>query len=164
MDAESLLLTHAEVAVAVAGFATVAAVLQRPLGPIRRNRFYTILLSSLQEILGCLVPVWLSNVDFAGGALWRTASMSYLGFSVLLTAFLIQPTLKLGRQAGVVINAGVTVLIYSLAATSFGCQLVNLFAIPVSGFGWYYASLLAGLIVIFIVFAEVATEEDQGHT
>lgn len=162
MDAEALLLTHAEVAVAVAGFATVVAVLQRPLGPIQRNRFYTILLGSLQQIMVCLIPVWLSNVGFEGGALWRTASLLYLAFASSLGAFLIQPTLRLGRQAGMVINAPVTAVIYTFVVVSYGGVLVNLFAVPVPGFGWYYTSVMAGLITIFIVFAEVATGRDPG--
>ena len=161
MDTESLLLTHAEIAVAVAGFASVAAVLQRPLMEIQRNRFYTILLVSLQQILGGLGAVWLSRLGLEGSQLWRTASALYLGLAVLVGLFLIMPTVRLGAKAGIVINAAITVVIYSVAIASYTVLLVNLFIVPEPGFGLYYASMLAGLLSGFIVFAEIATQRDE---
>jgi len=161
LDSESLLLTHAEIAVAVAGFSAVAAVLQRPLGAVRRTLFYGILLLSLQQILGCLVPVWLSRLDLVGATLWRTASSLYFALALLIGLLLIVPTIRRGFQAAIVINVPATVLIYSLAVAAYVLLLVNLFVVPAPGFGLYYASMLTGLIAVFIVFADVATREDD---
>ena len=57
MGVDSILLTHAEITVALAGFASVAAVLRRPLSPIQRQRFFSILFGALALVLGSLVPV-----------------------------------------------------------------------------------------------------------
>jgi hypothetical protein len=160
MDVESLLLTHAQIAVAVAGFAGIAAVLQRPLMAVQRNRFYSILLLSLQQILGGLVPVLLLKVGYTGSELWRIASISYLAMAFFIGIFLAAPTIKHGTRAGRVINPVVTGAIYSLAAISYAVLLVNLLMINAPVFGFYYTSMLAGLVAAFIVFADVATLED----
>ena len=57
MGIDSILLTHAEVAVALAGFASVAAVLRRPLSPVHRQRFFAILFAALVLVLGSLVGI-----------------------------------------------------------------------------------------------------------
>lgn len=160
MDVESLLLTHAEIAVAVAGFAGIAAVLQRPLMAVQRNRFYSILLLSLQQILGGLTPVLLLNLGYSGSELWSIASTFYLAIALGVGIFLAFPTIKHGASTGRLLNPVMTWAIYSLAAISYAVLLVNLLVINAPGFGLYYTSMLTCLIAVFIIFADVATRED----
>jgi hypothetical protein len=161
VDPESLLLTHSEIAVAVAGFAGVAAVLQRPLLAVQRNRFYSILLLSLLQILGGLVPILLTNVGVSGAELWRISSVSYLAMATAMGIFLAGPTVKHGARAGRVINPVVTGAIYSLGAAAYAVLLANLLLIPAPGLRLYSPAMLAGLVSSFIVFADVATRDDS---
>ena len=156
---DSILLTHAQVAVSLAGFASVAAVLQRPLSPVQRSRFITILFLSLLQILGGLVPVWLSALYVVDSELWRTTSALYLVASLVLGLVLLYPLRALGgRGSGmIVMNVSMTVIVWLLYLCAFGTLLVNLFASPAPGFVLYYASLIAGMITVFIAFADVAT-------
>jgi len=56
---QSILETHAEVAMALGGFASVAAALGRPLSALRRQRFLALLFLALTLVLRkrCVVPV-----------------------------------------------------------------------------------------------------------
>jgi hypothetical protein len=62
MDMQSVLQTHAEVAMALGGFASVVAALGRPLSGVRRQRFLALLFLALVQVLTCLLPIWLSNL------------------------------------------------------------------------------------------------------
>ncbi len=156
---ESILLTHSQLAAALAGFASVVAAFQRPLPPIERHRFLTILLSSLVQMIACLVPVWLSAIREIGPLFWGVVSGVHLGFSVLLWIVLVYPLRKLGKSSVIAINKPVTVTIHLLAASTMGVLIVNTFLSEISGFALYYSSLLGGLSIIFLVFADVATRE-----
>ena len=52
MDSEVLLQTHAEMAIAITGFASVIAALSRPLTAFARQRFFSLLALSVIQILG----------------------------------------------------------------------------------------------------------------
>ncbi len=92
-------------AVTLAGFASVAAVLQRPLSPVRRQRFLAILFASLIQILGSVVPPWLSELDVVGPALWRIASLFLLALALLsFFALIFGPLRRLGANSWRVIN------------------------------------------------------------
>jgi len=157
---EAILLTHAEVAVAVAGFASVVAAFQRPLAPVQRNRFLAILLSSLVQILACLVPIWLSESQAAGPDLWRLSSLLFLGAIVVAGITMVYPLKNLGMTGIVVMNLPVTILLWFLTAVSVGALIANVLVVSAPGFRLYYATLLAGLCVVFLTFADVATRDD----
>ncbi len=162
MSIDSILLTHAEVAVALAGFASVAAVLRRPLSPVQRQRFLVILFAALSLVMGSLVPVWLSELGVGDPACWRIAS-AFLLLLVLTHAFVLiyLPLRTLGASILRVINLPVTYVGYGLMAAMLGLLVVNLLGVPTPGFGLYYASLLAGLAAIFLAFADVVITEDD---
>lgn len=156
---ESVLLTHSQIAAGMAGFASVVAAFQRPLPPLQRHRFLTILFSSLLQILGCMVPVWLATIREIGPLFWGVVSGIQLGFSIFLWAILVYPMRKLGASSVIAINKPVTILIHLLAASIMGVLIVNTFIQDVSGFGLYYSSLIGSLAIIFLVFADVAIRD-----
>ncbi len=157
---EDILLTHAELAAALAGFASVVAAFQRPLSPVQRHRFLTILFSSLLQIMGCLVPVWMHAMGEVGPLFWSIASGVQLGLSVLLWAVLVYPLRSLGKSVVIAINLPVSIVVYALALSTMGVLIVNTFVSSIAGFALYYSSLLGGLSIIFLVFADVATRTD----
>ena len=158
---EAILLTHSQLAAVMAGFASVVAAFQRPLTAVQRHRFLTILFSSLNQIIACLVPVWFATTGEEVGALfWSVFSGVNLGFSVLLWGVLVYPLRALGRQGVIAINTSVTVVVYLLGIAILGTLAANTFMASVSSFSLYYSSLLGGLIIIFLVFADVATRTD----
>ena len=162
MNVDSLLQTHAEVAVALAGFASVAAVLQRPLSPVGRQRFLSILFAALIQVLAGLVPVWLSNVGVSGPALWRTATALVLFLSIPLAVWVGFRLRALGRANTVLINVPVTLISQALTAVTFCALLSNLVGVPVApGFGLYYLSQLLGLTVVFVIFAGTVVGADN---
>ncbi len=154
MNINSLLQTHAEVAVALAGFASVAAVLQRPLSPRVRHLFLTILFAALIQVLAGLIPVWLSNMDISGPTLWRTSTAIVLFLSIVLAVWALLELRATGERG--LINTPVTLITQSLSAILYGLYLLNLVGFPVEpGFGLYYASMLMALTVVFVLFAAV---------
>jgi hypothetical protein len=84
----------------------------------------------------------------------------YLCFSLLLWGILVYPLKTLEKSSAFAINLPVTAATYLLGLSSFAVLLVNTFVGRVSGFGLYYSSLLAGLMIIFVVFADAATRND----
>lgn len=152
MNVDSLLQTHAEVAVALAGFASVAAVLQRPLSPIARQNFLTILFSALIQLLGSLVPVWLSSLDIDGPLLWRVASAFVLVLSLTLVTLFFTRTL--GEPNPVLISKPVTYITNFLTVIIFIALVLNVVGVPFRpSFGLYYMQLLLGITIVFVSFA-----------
>ncbi len=161
---ESLLMTHAEVAVAIAGFASVAAVLGRPLNALQRWRFLQILFTGFVQVAAGLIPVWLSSLGIVGPMLWRSVSVIGLLFTVILAVGLgsiFVRTPGLSRSAIMVLNWPATYLIYGLSVTVFVLLLVNAWGVPEPGFGLYYAALLAGMATVFLSFADVVVRDHE---
>ncbi len=161
MDVGSLLQTHTEVAIALAGFASVAAVLRRPLSPVGRLRFLGLLFTALIQVLGCLVPVWLSTLGISGSLLWRIATAFVLVLSTTLVVVIVRPQRALDRDGFVLINAPVDRVCKVLILGTFAALLFNTLGIPAApSFGLYYTALLLGMIVIFVMFANEVVGED----
>jgi len=157
---EDILLTHAQLAAALAGFASVVAAFQRPLSPVQHHRFLTILLSSLLQIIGSLVPVWVHTMGNIGPLFWSLVSGVQLGLSVFLWAILVYPLRSLGKTSIIALNTPVTIFVYALAIATMGVLVTNTFISSLAGFALYYSSLLGGFTIIFLVFADVATRSD----
>ena len=151
---DSILLTHAELAIALAGFASVAAVLRRPLAPVQRQRFFAILFPWLFQILASILSLWLAELELAGPALWRTASALQLALALPIAVFVLLPLRQLGARSFLVINRPITSIGYGLLAALFALLVVNLL-VSASSFALYYAALLTGLVTIFLAFADV---------
>ncbi len=161
MDSEVLLQTHAEVAVAMAGFASVIAALGRPLSAFARQRFFSLLALSLIQILGCLLPLWFLHLIESASAGWRTVSIMVLALSVARMWWLvILPIRALGAEARTILHPVVTRFTYFVGYLSIACLLLNTIGIGFSpNFSLYYAGLLGWLLVGFVLFADVATRE-----
>ena len=161
MDSEVLLQTHAEVAIAMAGFASVIAALGRPLSDFARQRFFSLLALSLIQILGCLLPLWLLHLIESPSAGWRLISIVVLGLNVARMWWLvILPIRTLGDEARVILNPVVTKFTYTSGYLGFACLLLNTIGMGFRpNFELYYACLLATLLVGFALFADVATRE-----
>jgi len=157
---EAIFLNHSELSAVVAGFASVVAAFQRPLTPVQRHRFLTILFAALVQILACLVPVWLIAIRDIGPQFWSIVSGVNLGFSMMIWAILVYPLRRLGKSGIIAINMPVTILVALLGLSTFVVLLINTFVFSKSGFALYYASLVGGLTIIFIVFADAATRAD----
>ena len=151
---DSILLTHAELAIALAGFASVAAVLRRPLGPVQRQRFFAILFPSLFQILASILPLWLAELELAGPALWRTASALSLALGLPIAVFSLLPLRKLGARSFLIMNLPITFIGYGLFAAGFVLLVVNLL-VSAPSFALYYAALLTVLVTVFLSFADV---------
>jgi hypothetical protein len=136
MDPEVLLQTHAEVAVAMAGFASVIAALGRP-------------------------PLWFLHLIESTSTGWRTVSILMLGLSAARMWWLvILPIRELGAEARMILHPLVTRLTYVVGYLSLACLLLNSIGIGFSpNFNLYYAGLLTTLLIGFVLFADVATKE-----
>ena len=117
---------------------------------------------ALTLVLGSLVPVWLSEIEVAGPALWRAAS-AFLLVLVLAHLFFVVylPLRTLGVRSLLVINMPVTYFAYGLVAAALGLLVINLVGVPTPDFGLYYAALLAALAAVFFAFADVVVIEDN---
>jgi len=156
VENEAILLTHAEVAVALAGFASVVAALRRPLTLVDRQRFLALLFLALVQLLGCLGPIWLGSFMSNSMALWRVSSFGVLILAILHYVFLVYRPLRGQRVTFTLINTPVSIL----TRLGLGLYLLGLFfnglGTPVaSSFELYYASLAAGLCIGFVIFADV---------
>jgi hypothetical protein len=158
---DSILLTHAEVAIALAGFASVAAVLRRPLSTIQRQRFFGILFSSLFQVLFSILPLWLAELGIVGSALWRTASILQLAVTFSFNLFAVYlPLRRLGAHSFVIISPSVTYITYGLLASVVGLLVSNLL-VATPSFGLYYAALFVVMVTVFLVFADVVLISDD---
>jgi hypothetical protein len=158
MDSDALLQTHAEVAIALAGFASVIAALGRPLSDFARQRFLSLLALSLIQVLGCLLPLWFLHFFESPSAGWRLVSIVILVLSVARLRWLvILPIRSLGREALGIFNPLVTKLIWGAGLVTILCLVLNAAGVPFRpGFDLYYGGLLASLLVGFGLFADVA--------
>ena len=161
MDSEVLLQTHAEVAIAIAGFASVIAALGRPLSAFARQRFFSLLALSLIQILACLLPLWFLHLIESPSAGWRLISIVVLGLNVARMWWLvILPVRRLGGEARAILHPVVTKFTYAVGYFGIACLLLNTIGIGFRpNFDLYYAGLLAALLVGFALFADVATRE-----
>lgn len=161
MDSEVLLQTHAEVAIAVAGFASVIAALGRPLSAFERQRFFSLLALSLIQILGCLLPLWLLHLIESPSAGWRLISIAILGLHIARMWWLvILPTRTLGGEARVVLHPAFSKFFWPMGFLSMTFLLLNAIGIGFRpNFDLYYAHLLMALLSGFALFADVATRD-----
>jgi hypothetical protein len=81
LSPDPLLQTHAEVATAIAGFASVVAVLNRPLSPIERQRFFYLLALVVIQIVGCLLSLWTLQLTEQSPVGWRALSLLLLALN-----------------------------------------------------------------------------------
>ena len=161
MDSDALLQTHAEVAIALAGFASVIAALSRPLNAFERQRFLSLLGLALIQILGCLLPLWLVRVFESSAGVWRLLSFVLLALNLARMWWLVfLPTRTLGGPSREVFNPLASRVIFGSGMAGFTCFAVNAIGIAITpGFDLYYTGMLTTLLVGFALFADVVTRE-----
>ncbi len=144
MDSQTLLQTHAEVAIALAGFASVVAALGRPLTPFTRQRFLSLLSLSLIQVLGCLLPLWCLQLFGSELAAWRVLSAILLGLNAArLWWLVILPIRTLGGGAWIILNPLASKFIWGAGYAILALLMLNTIGIPFSPtFDLYYAALL----------------------
>jgi hypothetical protein len=158
LDSDALLQTHAEVAIALAGFASVIAALNRPLGAFARQRFLSLLALSLIQVLGCLLPLWFLHLVDHPSAGWRILSIVLLGLNVVrLWWLVILPIRRLGEHERVIINPFASKVVWGAGFGALLLLLLNALGVPFPpSFDLYYAALLVTLLIGFALFADVA--------
>ena len=164
MEFEGLLQTHAEVGIALAGFASVVAALRRPLSALARQRFFSLLALSVIQILGCLLPIWFMQQRVNSEFGWRILSAVLVALNFMRIWWLVRvPARHLGGQGidvQAIINPVVTRLVWAAAFAGLLFWLLNIVGLPLRpGFDMYYAGLLSTLLVGFVLFADVAVVE-----
>ena len=103
----------------------------------------------------------MSKLDSVRSDLWQSASTLYLALALLVGVITVTHTFWFGSQTNLVMNAPVSVVVWSLAAAAYALLIVNLLVVSAPGFGLYYVSMLAGFVSVFFVFADVVTNRDD---
>ena len=164
-DSSTLLLTHAQLSVAIAGFAGIAATLRRPLTPLLNQRFLALMSLSFLQVMAGLFPVWLTEFIPSYPSPWRTAiGLMLVLYSVHLIALVLLPMKSVGRTISVVINPPVTFLTWAITIISL-CSLGVTVGSPESPslFTTYYGANAIFLFTQFVLFADLATASDARH-
>jgi len=158
VELEGLLQTHAEVGVALAGFASVVAALRRPLSTLARQRFLSLLALSVIQILGCLLPIWFMHGSTTSELEWRVLSALLLVLYFMRMWWLVLlPARHVGVEVRAIITPAVGRLVWGAGLAAMLLLLLNIAGLPLRpGFDLYYASLLSTLLVGFVLFADVA--------
>ena len=158
MELEVLLQVHADVGIALAGFASVVAALRRPLSVLARQRFLSLLALAVIQILGCLLPIWFMHHLTSSEFGWRVLSAVLLVLNLIRMWWLVLlPARRLGVEVQNIINPVVGRLVWGGGLAGMLLLLLNVVGLPLRpGFDLYYAGLLSGLLVGFVLFADVA--------
>lgn len=161
MDPEGLLQTHAEVGIALAGFASVVAALRRPLPVQARQRFLSLLALSVIQIFGCLLPLWFfSHFSYSPFA-WRALSAGLLAMLIMRMWWLVlRPARQVGVEVRNIIGPAAGRLVWATGLAGMFLLLLNIVGLPLQpGFDLYYAGLLLTLLVGFSLFADVVVTD-----
>jgi hypothetical protein len=161
MESEALLQTHAEVSIALAGFASVVAALRRPLTAFARQRFLSLLGLSLILVLGCLLPLWCLPLFDSSSTAWRILSAVLLGLNAARMWWLVLlPIRALDEGAQIILNPLASKLLWGVAPVTFLLLVLNVIGLPFDpSFNLYYVALLTGLVSGFALFADVVVAE-----
>jgi hypothetical protein len=159
VSADVLLQTHAEVAIALAGFASVIAALGRPLSPLGRQRFFALLALAMIQVAGCLLPLWGLRFEEHPLGSWQILSAIILVLSsARLWWLVILPGRELGRAESIIISPLANRITWFLGIGALVLFFSNAAGVPFDpGFDLYYAGLFSQLIIGFALFADVAT-------
>jgi hypothetical protein len=161
VGSESLLQTHAEVAVALAGFASVVAALRRPLSGFARQRFLSLLGLALIQVLGCLLPLWVLPLFDSASTAWRLLSFALLiMYAVRFWWLVALPTGALRQGSAGILNPLVSKLAWGSGLVVLPLLAINTLGFPFDpSFDLYYAAHLSALMLGFALFADVAVAE-----
>lgn len=155
MDPNSLLETHAQLALTLAGFASVVGALARPLTAVQRSRFLILISLALRQVIGCVTPIWLFNFVASPALIWQLASiLGFVLFAWHMIWVVVLPTRKLG-PAPTILNRAISLLLPLLSvATGLAFLANSLGALIEPNFAVYYFALATSLVSGFLLFAD----------
>jgi hypothetical protein len=159
VSADVLLQTHAEVAIALAGFASVIAALGRPLSSLGRQRFFALLALALIQVAGCLLPLWgLPPREHPFGSWQVLSGVLFLLTGARLWWLVILPNRELDPGERTIINPLANRITWFFGVGALILFFLNAVGVPFeSSFDLYYTGLFAQLIIGFSLFADVAS-------
>lgn len=163
MDWRDVLITHAELSLALAGFAGVVAALRSPISRFRRQRFLAMVGLALAGVAGSLTPLLVEPLSATEAQHWRlcTAGLA-LGVALYMTWGVVLPMARLGRRAFFILSRGMTAVAWGLAGLCSFALVANVAGVPAApNFYLYYSVLAAGLVIGLILFADVALRGDD---
>jgi hypothetical protein len=161
VESEALLQTHAEISIALAGFASVVAALRHPLTAFARQRFLSLLGLSLVLVLGCLLPLWCVPLFESSSTAWRILSAILLGLNAARMWWLILlPIRALDGGTQIMRNPLANKIFWGVPPVTFLLLGLNVVGLPFApSFDVYYVALLAGLVSGFALFANVVVAD-----
>ncbi len=154
LDPQDALTTVAEIAIAIAGFSGVAAVLGRrsagEWAPVDVFRLRLLLRASFAIVILCFLPIVLSSASVAPKMTWALSSGAWLVWFGTSIAFGLRKARRIAKFTGESIERRYAALIGSLAVGAFTLHALNVVVIQEA---WpYLAGLVAGLTVPFSLF------------
>ncbi len=149
MELQDALTTVAEIAIAIAGFSGVAAVLGRrsdgEWAPLDVLRLRVLLLTSFAIVILCFLPIILISASIAPKMAWTLSSGTWMVWFGTTIAFGIPDARRIAKFTGEPIERRYAALIGSLAVGDFTLHALN---VVVFQEAWPY---LAGLVVMLTV-------------
>jgi hypothetical protein len=154
MNASDALATIAEIAIAVAGFSGIAAVLgRRSQGewtPLDVFRLRALLLSSFYIVVFCFLPIVLSLTALAPSLVWVLSSGAWFAWIAGTTAVRITQARRIAAATGEPLERRYLVFVSSIGLAALLLHGTNLLSFRVA---WpYVAAAICLLIVPFSYF------------
>jgi hypothetical protein len=164
MDPISLLETHAQLALTLAGFAGVVGALARPLTPLVRHRFLVLLSIALRQVVSCVLPVWLFSFLTSEAIVWRVASLVGVILYIVHMTWAVWRPRPGSSVMRPILNATMTRVLVITSWISGIAFALNAAGVPFGpGFTLYYLALLSALVSGFIIFAGAVDDPGNGH-
>jgi hypothetical protein len=156
MEAESILIALAEVAIAIAGFSGIVVALQRrseAWPSFDRRRFLLLLEISLSCVFFSLIPILLNLSGASESAVWRYTSGIWLLYILVSLGYKIPQLLRDPSVGGDDFSKAV-------AAISAATVLVNI-AVQVANVGWlasawpHVLTIMMGMLLSCVLFVRL---------
>jgi len=155
MDPQDALTTVAEIAIAIAGFSGIAAVLGRrgqgdwELGDVFHLRL--LLRSSFSTVIFCFVPIVLSSASVAAEKTWALSSGAWLVYFVsIILPISLGGARRVAKVTGERVERNYAAILVFLGAGLVVLHTANVVAVREA---WpYLAALVATLVMPFIQF------------
>jgi hypothetical protein len=157
MNASDALATIAEIAIAIAGFSGVAAVLGRrsqgEWSPLDVFRLRELLLSSISIVVLCFVPIVLSLSPLTPSLVWVLSSGVWAATLVFVTATQSSHGLRAARGGAEPVEPRMIVFMSLIAVAIFLFHGTNILIFRA---GWpYVAAAVCSLLVPFFYFVRL---------
>jgi hypothetical protein len=156
MGASDELLTLAELAVGLAGFAgvVVAFAYHGELEAIDRLRFIGLFTIAISTAVFAFVPFAFSYINFSEAATWRCSSAAFLGWGIAFTGAIGPPIRRTALETNAAIPRPFVVAVLVLGILNAILQLLNAIGSPFApGPLPYIAGLLIWIIFAALFFA-----------